>query len=189
MLGAGSVQWKRDPAGLVVTLPDRKPCEAAWVLKIEGLDLAASQPASFVTVIPFFVRPDKNGALQLKADDADLHGKKLKCQGHGSKANIGTWDNAAEWVSWDIDAPAAAKYDVTVRCASLRCANEFEVEIAGHVLVGTAPKTASWEEFETVKLGKVEIPQAGKFTLVVRPHDAKHWKAINLASVKLAKAK
>ena len=43
--------------------------------------------------------------------------------------------------------------------------------------------------YMTVKLGKVEIPQAGKFTLVVRPHDAKHWKAINLASVKLAKAK
>jgi alpha-L-fucosidase len=33
----GKLTWRRDAAGLTVALPDRKPCEHAYVLKIEGL--------------------------------------------------------------------------------------------------------------------------------------------------------
>jgi alpha-L-fucosidase len=51
LLGAGKpVQWERAEAGLVVHLPSEKPCDCAWVLKIKGLDLAASQPGNFTSM-------------------------------------------------------------------------------------------------------------------------------------------
>jgi len=40
----GKIEFMRKPEGLMVTLPAKKPCEHAWCLRIEGLDLAASQP-------------------------------------------------------------------------------------------------------------------------------------------------
>ena len=48
LLGAGKLAFQREPAGLVVSLPQAQPCEAAWALKITGLDLAASQPGDAV---------------------------------------------------------------------------------------------------------------------------------------------
>jgi alpha-L-fucosidase len=44
--------FRREPAGLAVALPAQRPCEHAWALKIEGLDLAASRPTEFITVLP-----------------------------------------------------------------------------------------------------------------------------------------
>ena len=43
------IEFARKPEGLVVTLPAKKPCDHAWCLKIEGLDLEASKPKIFHT--------------------------------------------------------------------------------------------------------------------------------------------
>ncbi len=43
------IEFARKPEGLVVTLPAKKPCDHAWCLKIEGLDLKASKPKIFHT--------------------------------------------------------------------------------------------------------------------------------------------
>jgi alpha-L-fucosidase len=47
MLGAGKkLRWIRSAEGLEVELPAAQPCDHAWVLKIEGLDLAGSEPVA-----------------------------------------------------------------------------------------------------------------------------------------------
>jgi alpha-L-fucosidase len=188
LLGAGGkLAWNREPAGLVVTLPAEKPCQHAWVLKIRGLDLAASKPAEFVEVIPFYLRADKKGSYHLNADDADLHGKRIKLRGHGSKAELTNWDDAKDWASWNLEAAGPGKFEVTVRCSAAKAAGEFDVEVAGKTLAAQAAKTSAWDDYQVLKLGRVEIPQAGKYTVAVRPHDAATWKPINLAYVKLSK--
>jgi len=60
LLGSSSkLAWTRSDAALTVTLPAQKPCEYAWALKIEGLDLAASESAECMTIIPFVGKPAK----------------------------------------------------------------------------------------------------------------------------------
>ncbi len=187
---AGKLAWERTDAGLSVTLPAQKPCECAWALKIEGLDLAASQPAECMTVIPFFVRAGKGGALQCNADDADLHGKKIKQQGHGSKSALSRWDDFTDYATWPVADFKPGKYEVSASVASQRTANEFAVEIGGQKVTGTAPKTETWEAFTNVKLGKIEVGAGGQVTITVRPAgDAKQWKAINLHAITLKPAK
>jgi len=188
LLGSDAkIEYAREDNGLVVTLPSQKPCEHAWVLKIKGLDLAASEPREEMTVISSYVRPDQNGNFHCSADDAEIHGKKAKCQGHGGKANIGAWDDPKEWVSWKLEIDKPGTYEITALCSSSRKENEFEVEIAGQKLAGKAPKTPSWDDFENVKLGKVEIKEAGKLELAVRPLNVPQWKAINLNWVNIKK--
>ncbi|MEI7733169.1 MAG: alpha-L-fucosidase [Verrucomicrobiota bacterium] len=191
LLGASTTAaFERTEAGLSVTLPQQKVGDCAWVLKIKGLDLAGSNPTEQMTIIPFFVKAGKDGGFKCNADDADLHGKKIRMQGHGSKANVSRWDDHGEYISWPLEVTKAGKFQVTVRTASQRTENAIVVEIGGQQLGGTAPKTSSWEEYTDVKLGQVEIKEPGKLTLTVRPAgEAKQWKAINLASVTLKAVK
>jgi alpha-L-fucosidase len=54
LLGSDAkLEYSRGDKGLVVTLPSQRPCEHAWVVKITGLDLAASEP-SFQTSSEMF---------------------------------------------------------------------------------------------------------------------------------------
>ena len=187
LLGAGKVEFNREPTGLVVTLPEKQPCETAWALKITGLDLAASQPGDFVVVVPYYVRPDKNGNLQLLPEDATIHGKRAKTQGHGGKGMIVNWDAASDWVSWDIEVPAAGRYDVSARYSAAKGDSEFEFEVAGQKLVGHAVKTSGWDDVQNVKLGRIEFETAGKYTASVRRPAGSKSKAVNLGPVQLRK--
>lgn len=54
----GPLQYNRTADGLVITLPATKPCDHAWVFKVEGIDVQNSNP-----VLP----PDANADL-IKAD-------------------------------------------------------------------------------------------------------------------------
>ena len=46
LLGHGEVSFARTPDGLVATMPEAKPCDYIYILKISGLDLAASKPTA-----------------------------------------------------------------------------------------------------------------------------------------------
>jgi alpha-L-fucosidase len=187
---ADKLAWERTDAGLSVTLPAQQPCEGAWVLKVEGLDLAASQPVECMTVIPFFVRADKGGALHCNADDADVHGKKLKLQGHGNKSALARWNDFGDYATWPVADFKPGKYEVSASVGSQNAANTFAVEIGGQTVTGTAPKTENWDAFTTVKLGKIEIGAGGNVTVTVRPAgDPKLWKAINLHGLTLKPVK
>ena len=39
LLGHGSLNFTRDDEGLKITLPEKKPCEHAFSLKIDGVNL------------------------------------------------------------------------------------------------------------------------------------------------------
>ncbi|MDQ3812678.1 MAG: alpha-L-fucosidase, partial [Armatimonadota bacterium] len=187
LLGGKALTSTRDDEGLTVALPDQKPCDEAWVLKIEGLDLAASQPVLVTTPSHSIVRPDKNGAFALGAALAELHGS-LKTEERGGLTNIGFWDDAKDTVSWTLDVPQPGAYTVTARLATVHDGGEFTVEIGSQKLEGKAPNTGAWETYQNVALGKIEIAQAGKVTLTMRARDAAHWKPVNVAHIQLDKA-
>ena len=76
----------------MVTLPAQKPCDHAYVLRIEGLDLAGSKPAPPPGPLPTaLVKPSADGTLVLLASDAQLDGS-LRVQ-DGSQKNIGFWND------------------------------------------------------------------------------------------------
>ena len=119
-------------------------------------------------------------------DKADLHGS-LKTEEHGGQPNIGFWDKAADWASWNVTFPQPGKFKVTASCATMSGSPALRLEIAGQKLEGSVPATGAWDKFTSFELGVVEVKQAGQKTLAVRPRDAQSWKAVNLRWVKLSK--
>ena len=138
---------------------------------------------------PVIVRADAKGGLKLDANDAELHGEKLKVEIRGvHPANIGHWDKASEWTSWKVQFDKAGTYKVELDVASLGAGIEATVEVAGQTLIATIPQTGDWDKAQICAAGFVEIKQPGEQTLSVRPADASNWNAINLRSVQLTPA-
>jgi alpha-L-fucosidase len=175
----GKIQWKQTADGLVVTLPADKPSEYTCALRITGADLKPVAVAEVVEPIA----PDAQGNLTLDADSAELHGDQIKKEQQGDTPNIGFWDRADDWVSWNVKFTRPGAYQVTANCAALYSDSEFVVEVAGARLAGKAPQTGSWADFRRFHVGQVEIKQAGPQVVKVRPRDAKTWKALNLNCV------
>ncbi len=128
--------------------------------------------------------PDKNGHLNLLPDTAAMHGK-VKAEGQGNNRNIGFWDNAQDWVSWDkVKITRPGRYRVSAQLAALQDGAEFTIDIAGQTLNGKAPNTGAWTKYQTVALGEVTINEPGTIAVTVRPNAAA-WKAINLRFIEL----
>src|SRR5208283_4543288 len=108
----GALTWSHEADGLVVQLPEQKPCDYAVALKITGEGLRGFKPelgAPLVTLI----QPDASGTITLAADDDELHGAQVKVEEKDGKSNIGFWDRADESASWKVDFKVADKSTIT----------------------------------------------------------------------------
>jgi len=64
----------------------------------------------------------------------------------------------------------------------------LQLEVAGSTIEGIVSETGSWDDFRVVAMGGIEVKQAGRQILTIRPKEASSWHAINLARVILAPA-
>jgi alpha-L-fucosidase len=178
LLGShAKLQWKRAEDALEVALPDAKPCEHAYVLKITGIHLRESKP---VAVESEPLRANAEGVFTLPAADADLHGG-VRLQG-GTEENIGFWDNANDTVSWRVRFDGPGSYVVSARIATANGPTSFVVDAGnGSTVTLDAPLTGGWNSFQTVTAKPLKIDSAGVRTITVGAADPAAWKAMNLA--------
>jgi hypothetical protein len=64
---------------------------------------------------------------------------------------------------------------------------EMAIELPGSQVSGKIAKTSSWDDFQTVQLGKLKVDKAGVLVLKARPRDAASWKPVNLRKLELTK--
>ena len=176
--------WAQTAEGLVVTLPARKPCDHAFVLKITGLNLAASRP---LPPPPPVVKAAADGTLTLLPDAADFHGS-VHSQG-GAVPNIGFWDNAQDTVTWNVRFDTPGTYTVTAKTSAANADTAFVLDAgAGASDPLAVPKTNGWDEYQTVSGVTLKVSAAGNHVVTARPADPKAWHAMNLASVVLKRS-
>ena len=180
----GELKFNRTQDGLIVTLPASATNGLTCTLRITGSDLKpAPLPESANAAV--LILPDIKGSLTFGADEAELHGQKIKVETKGGKSNIGFWNNANEWASWHARISKPGKYKITTTLAVANSKAEFLVEVGGEKISATVPTTSGWDKYATTEIGTVTIKQAGDFTLKVLAKDAASWKPINLSSVRL----
>ena len=177
----GELKFTQSAAGLAVELPGGKLSDLTCALRITGSNL---KPAP-LKATPVMITPDTMGRLTFGADDATLHGTGLKLEEQGGQPDIGYWDNAEEWVSWNAQTAKPGTYQVSATIAAASGDAEFVVGVGGENLSAKIPQTAGWDKFSTTDLGTVEIKSAGDLTVSVRAKDAASWKPLNLNSVRL----
>jgi hypothetical protein len=81
--------------------------------------------------------------------------------------------------------PKTGTFNVSATVATLYADAGFVVEAGGETFSVQAPQTGSWDNFQTIDIGQVQIIQPGELVVKVRAKDKTTWKAINLNSVRL----
>ena len=140
-------------------LPGEKLSDLACALRITGDNLKPSPaPNASRGHHALF-----EGRLIFGADDAILHGDQLKFEEQAGKPDIGFWDNASKWVSWNAHADQPGAYLISATIASATGDAESVVEAGGETISGKVERTAGWDKFSTAYPGTVQIKQAGDF--------------------------
>jgi alpha-L-fucosidase len=182
LLGSkAKLTWTQTSQGLVVTLPAQKLSPYTCGLRIKGTGL---RPAPLVEQANI-IEPDSKGELVLPADAAEIHGDKLNTEDRDGQMNLGFWDNAGEWVAWQIHLPKPGKFSVSASIATVNEGAELSIQTSQNRLVATVPATGDWGSFKTVPLGELEIAGTGGQLISLHPKDPATWKAINLRYIKL----
>ena len=140
-----------------MTLPAAKLSDLTCSLKITGSNLKPVTPPVTAPVI----YPDAKGDVFLSATNAALHGSQLQLETRGGLPDIGYWDKGDEWVSWTAQISKAGIFNVSATVATLNAEAGFVVEVGGENISTQAPVTGSWEKFQTVDLGQIQIKQPG----------------------------
>jgi alpha-L-fucosidase len=160
----------------------------------------AVDPVNTVVVLEIVGKPEvairsastaKDGSVELKAVDATVHGETARYESGDGKDNIGFWTDPQDYVSWDFTIGKAGTFDVeiTLACDQGTGGSEYAVSVGGQELTGKVKETGSWTDFVTEKLGSVQMGEAGKYTLTVKPSTKPGLAVMNLKAIRLVPAK
>jgi alpha-L-fucosidase len=177
LLGHGNVSFLQTDNGLEADLPADKPCDIAYVLKIKGLDLAASNPQ------PLPISAAEDGSLTLAAEQATLTAG-LKLQG-GGISNIGYWNSPADFISWNVTIDKPGQYGVDVKASSEASSSITISDGLGATLVEAIANTQGWNTYQDFTAGILAFASAGVHTITVKPTDASTWQPVNIAQIVL----
>jgi len=161
--------------GVIIFVPSQAPdrISSTIVLKISGAPRV--EPAS--------IRQQDDGTVVLPAIDASLHGTAFQYESGGPLDDIGYWTNPGDWADWEIKVAKPGSFEVSAVMAA-PASSPFDISIGSQTLHCHGPVTGNYVTFQTVDLGRIEIPSAGKTTLAVRPvKDG--WQPMNLRSITL----
>ena len=174
---ANPVRWTRDALGLHVSLPAsvkaRPNADLGIALKITGLsDLARDG----------VVRPLSDGTVQLTCWDAKITGDHLAPMDF--EPALSNWDRETEFVTWDFVCPAPGRYDIQAYYTADQGDSLARVETPWGVLDWNVAKTKDYKSFKLATIGTVNVAQAGRYSLKVKPV-AGQWKPITLSYMQL----
>jgi hypothetical protein len=196
LLGAkGNLRFRRTAQGLEITLPPQAPTKYAVAFKMTGFKTTADVSAA--TLAQWRKRlmpgPDKSvkagadGSLLLPPDKAELHGA-VRVQGEGDARNIGFWDNARDFLSWDeVNVAQPGTYRVEVQAATTHPSSDFVVDVNGQKLPVHLKTTGGWENFQAVNAGTVQLKSAGTIAVKLTAVEA-GWHPANIRSVRLSRS-
>ena len=124
--------------------------------------------------------------ITVKARDATIHGDGARYEEGPERDNIGFWNKADTWVSWDVVAEAGTyAVEVTYALDPGQGGGEIRVSVGEESLNHTVQDTGGWGRFVTRRLGTVRVPRAGAVTIAVRPVRVERHGVVNLQAVGL----
>jgi N-sulfoglucosamine sulfohydrolase len=122
------------------------------------------------------------GGVVLLAADAEIHGSGPRKGPDG----IFSWRDPKVWVSWEADLPTAGKIPVYVyQARSPVGSTAYTLTVGKSVLTGASQSTGDWTRFQYVKVGEVDIPTPGRYTVTIKPDPKQKAFQMNLGSVVL----
>ncbi len=175
------LNWRRDGADVIVSVPRTAPDERASVVALR-LDGAPQ-------VSPFVIHPDDKGLITLGVEASEIEtrfeqrAKKENALGHVYLTN---WTRADDVPSWNFETLKAGNYRVSVSYGSTRSAKdrELEVTVGGVKVIGKIVETGGEWVFQSHKLGTLALGK-GEHKLQVKSTTNQSLDGLNFERVTL----
>jgi alpha-L-fucosidase len=178
LTASGNEQLKTEsgPEGVTVSVPAEAPdaVSSTVVLKVEGA-LDIEQP---------MLAQEQDGSISLPCDEVHLHGSEIQNETIDGQDNVGFWTDPDDGCEWQFKIAHPGKFDVTGELAALH-STSIELSAGESKLRATVDATGSYESYRTVKLGSIEIANAGVATLALSAVK-EGWHPINVRWLRLA---
>ncbi|MEJ5260763.1 MAG: alpha-L-fucosidase [Anaerohalosphaeraceae bacterium] len=152
--------------------PSQRPCQYAYVFKLEGFDIQAD---------PFY-GPD---ALVLEAAAALLEGERLHRREQSGLPRI-IWEDPQEKIHWLVSVRKAGRYAVRLEGSAAIGPVSLMLSWSSERLQFVFPRTEGWETLRFAEAGTIRFPRAGVYHLTLQAGDLKNWRPVNLGRIRLA---
>ena len=182
LLGHGPVSYKvGEDKRLTLSLPNlsakNRPCEHAYVFKLNGFDIQPSQDMAF----------DMPGAMTLSAAHAVFNGAQINLRNHHGHLNIDNWHDAAESVHWLTYVEKPGVYRVR---GEVSANQPCQLTLVGgkEDLVLEIPKTGNWYVNKVINFGTIELDKVGINHLTLKATNTKKHKPVGIWKLQLVSA-
>lgn len=110
------------------------------------------------------------GYIVLNPSEAKVHGEKLQHEPQPHKDTLGYWVNEKDWAEWEVEIPAAGKYELRILqgCGTGAGGAELEFQIGESSLIYQVIETGHFQRFVNRPIGTLEIKEAGKVALTMK---------------------
>ena len=144
------------------------PADAAALIAYIRSNVPLPAMKSFPRNNPRVIESDRNGVLKLTPFEAEIYGPTIVIE--EAHQNLGWWSSAEDLVVWTINVPQPGTYSVewTWACDAQAAGNGIRIEALGKSITSRVRKTAGWDDYQTTKLGELELP-AGEVRLTFKP--------------------
>ena len=154
---------------------------------IAYLDANSTPPRSFPGNQPAVVQRDANGALRLRASNAELYGDGIEFESHYE--NLGSWNGQNARAVWTVEVPADGEYDIWLHwaCQSSEAGDGFRFQIGDATATGKVPGTGTWDTYQDRKFARVGL-SAGKNRAAIQAESPLKGYLMDLVEIRLVPA-
>lgn len=147
----------------------------------------APDPKSFPGNEPRTIEADGLGVLRLPASHSRIYGPSAVFE--STYGNIGWWSSLEDLIAWTVRVDQPGTYEVSIDYASADGASgdRVEISIGSKTVQGVVEGTGTWDDYQTLKIGTVEL-DAGEYEVNVRAIGSIKSALMDLRSIKLAPA-
>lgn len=169
-----------------------EPTDQAFAMYVPSSANSAGFDLLAVELVPTFegesaVNQAENGAVTLLAKDATTWSETMRYEPKPEKNCLGFWTNPDDLAEWEFQVTKPGRYEVVVTqgCGAGNGGSDVEVRVAGKKLKFTVKDTGGFQNWEDVKVGEVEIKEAGVQFLAVDPLNKKKAAVLDVQKVVL----
>ncbi len=111
------------------------------------------------------------GGITLEAKTATTWSETMRYEPKAEKNCLGYWTSADDMAEWEFDVIKPGKYKVSVfhGCGTGNEGSEVAVKHDGQELTFKTQDTGGFQKWKEVKVGEIEIKEAGKQRLIIDP--------------------
>ncbi|UCC99778.1 MAG: alpha-L-fucosidase, partial [Phycisphaerales bacterium] len=167
--------------GVTIDVPAQAPetIDTVVVLEVKG------KPLNIEPVLP---GQASDGSVTLSAELADIHspeeGAAPRVETIEDVPNVGYWTDVRAWIGWQFKISKPARFDVVATVATPSSGGKCEVTLVDQKLTTEIPNTGSYQKFQTITLGQLEVKQPGPCSLTIKPVIGQ-WQAMNIRYIVL----